>query len=145
MCWRNRKLHVTYFLAILALSRWYWNWTQSMSPLYLYKGVEQSGKTDIEYVYSSYFAVMGFVANFFSFYYLKVWVFFIFCKDHLLFLESEGIFIKIERMLWRASLVILVKNLPANAGETGSNPDLERSCMMKSNLSPCTTITKPIL
>ena len=97
-----------------------------MSPLYLYKGGEQSGKTDIEYVYSSYFGVMGFVANFFSFYYLKVWVFFfIFCKDHLLFLESEGIFIKIERMLWRASLVILVKNPPANAGETGSNPDLD--------------------
>ena len=49
-----------------------------MSPLYLYKGGEQSGKTDIEYVYSSYFGVMGFVANFFSFYYLKVWVFFLF-------------------------------------------------------------------
>ena len=37
----------------------------------------------------------------------------------------------------------VVKNPPANAGDTGSSPGPGRSYMPRSNLSPCTTTTEP--
>ena len=39
----------------------------------------------------------------------------------------------------------VVKNLPANAGDTGLSPGLGRSHMPQSNLSLCTTTTEPAL
>ena len=39
----------------------------------------------------------------------------------------------------------VVKNLPANAGDTGSSPGPGRSHMAVEQLSPCTTTTEPVL
>ena len=44
-----------------------------------------------------------------------------------------------------ASLVSVVKNLPANAGDTGSIPDLRRSHMAAQQLSLCATTPEPVL
>ena len=39
----------------------------------------------------------------------------------------------------------MVKNPPANAGDTGSSPGPGRSHMLRSDLSPCATTTEPVL
>ena len=39
----------------------------------------------------------------------------------------------------------VVKNLPANAGDTGSSPGLERSHIAAEQLSSCATTTEPAL
>ena len=39
----------------------------------------------------------------------------------------------------------VVKNPPANTGDTGSSPGPGRSHMLQSNLSPCATTTEPAL
>jgi len=39
----------------------------------------------------------------------------------------------------------VVKNQPANAGDTGSIPDLGRFPHATGQLSPCTTATEPVL
>ena len=38
----------------------------------------------------------------------------------------------------------VVKNLPANAGDTGSRPGSERSQHAVQQLSPCATTTEPV-
>ena len=39
----------------------------------------------------------------------------------------------------------MVKNLPANAGDTGSIPDQGRSHLLRNKLSLCTTTVEPVL
>ena len=46
---------------------------------------------------------------------------------------------------WDFSSGAVVKNLPANAGDTGSSPGPGRSHMGTEQLSPCTTTTEPLL
>ena len=51
---------------------------------------------------------------------------------------------KKKKQAWDFPGGAVVKNLPANAGDTGSSPGLGRSHMLQS-ISPCATITEPAL
>ena len=50
-----------------------------------------------------------------------------------------------EQSKWNFPGGVVVKNPPANAGDTGSSPGLGRLPHAVEQLSPCATTTEPVL